>query len=49
LTDLGIEKNKDLNLKHKDIDRAKEAVRQAVKPNQPFISTAGRASGRCCG
>lgn len=50
LTDLGIEKNKDVNLRRKDIDRAKEAVRQAVRPGQPFISTAERSSsGRCCG
>ncbi len=49
LTELGIEKNKDLNLKRKDIDRAKEAVRQAVSPNQPFISTAKRGSWCCCG
>jgi len=49
VTDLGIEKNKDVNLKRKDIDRAKEAVRQSVSPNQPFISKAERGSGRCCG
>lgn len=49
LTDLGIEKNKDLNLKRKDIDRAKEAVRQAVRLNRPFTSTVERSSGPCCG
>ena len=49
LTDLGIEKNKDFHLQQKDVQRVKEAVKQAVSPNQPFISTAERGSGRCCG
>lgn len=49
ITELGIEKNKDVNLKRKDIDRAKEAIRQAVRPGQPFQSSAQRGSGRCCG
>jgi uncharacterized metal-binding protein len=31
LTDLGIEKNKDLNLKREEIDRVKEAVRKAAQ------------------
>lgn len=42
LTDLGIEKNKDLNLNQKDINRAKEAVRQACSPAQP------KRSAKCC-
>ncbi len=42
LTDLGIEKNKDLNLKQKDISRAKEAVKQACGQAQP------KKSAKCC-
>ena len=34
--------NKDLNLKQKDINRAKEAVRQASGPAQP------KRSAKCC-
>jgi len=49
ITDLGIEKNKDVNVRRKDIDRTKEAVRQTVRPGQPFKSTAERGTGRCCG
>ncbi|MEN6437982.1 MAG: putative zinc-binding protein [Syntrophobacter sp.] len=30
LTDLGIDKNKDFNLKPEDVDKVKEAVKQAV-------------------
>ena len=49
LTDLGIEKNKDFNLRQDNVERVKEAVRQACSPGQPFTSTAERSSGRCCG
>ena len=49
LTDLGIEKNKDLAPKANEIRQVKEAVKQACNPSQPFTSTAERGSGRCCG
>lgn len=42
LTDMGIEKNKDLDLKQKEIQRVKEAVRQACSQAQP------KKSAKCC-
>jgi uncharacterized metal-binding protein len=48
LTDLGIEKNKDLNLKQKDIDGAKEAVRKACDQFRPPLSSAGTGDKGCC-
>jgi uncharacterized metal-binding protein len=49
LTDLGIEKNKDFELKQNETRMVKEAVKQTCSPSQPFASTAERGSGRCCG
>jgi len=45
LTDLGIEKNKDLNLKQKDINRAKEAIKQACSRAKPKGEEPARS---CC-
>lgn len=36
-TDLGIEKNKDFNLKREEIDQLKQAVKLCKKKQQPFV------------
>ncbi len=48
VTDEGIEKNDDVNLKRADIDRIKEAVRRKVNPN--LAGAFGLPAGGCtCG
>ncbi len=50
LTGLGIEKNKDFNLKREDIDKAKEAVKKSCEgalSAQPVQGST--AAGCCCG
>jgi len=50
VTDLGIDKNHDFDLKKEEINKVKDAVRQACsRQGQPFASTAERPSGCCCG
>ena len=49
VTDLGIDKNKDLTPKANEIRQDKEAVKQACNPGQPFTSTDEQGTGRCCG
>jgi uncharacterized metal-binding protein len=50
LTDLGIEKNKDFNLREEDLQRVKEAVVAACN-NQKAASETGASSKTigCCG
>jgi len=47
LTDLGIEKNKDLNLKPDQVELVKAAARKTAADGQPEGSSAGGTS--CCG
>jgi uncharacterized metal-binding protein len=52
LTDLGIEKNKNFNLRDEDVRSAKDAVRAACAGKQPaavVISGAAPVKGGCCG
>lgn len=46
LTALGIEKNKDFNLKREEIDKVKEAVKKACGESAQFAAIAGTTS--CC-
>ncbi|MBI4774058.1 MAG: putative zinc-binding protein [Deltaproteobacteria bacterium] len=46
ITDLGIEKNKDFNLKPEDLARVKQAVRDAAKSQTS--AAAGEATSNCC-
>jgi uncharacterized metal-binding protein len=50
LTGLGIEKNKDLNLKREEIDRVKEAVKKSCGEPQPVQSApaVGKSTASCC-
>ena len=49
VTELGIDKNHDVNLKKEEINKVKEAVRRTCNLEQPLASTAERPSGGCCG
>ena len=49
VTELGIEKNHDFNLKKEEINKVKEAVRRTCNLEQPLASTAEKFSGGCCG
>jgi len=46
LTDLGIEKTKDFNLRRNEIERSKDAVRAACSPGK--IAGASTGGGGCC-
>ena len=49
VTDMGIEKNKDFNLKKEDIQRVKDSVKEKCRQNQTDdISMTQTNSGRCC-
>ena len=48
ITDLGIEKNKDFNLKEDDIQTVKYAVRSACEQRVPELDPVGNTSGSCC-
>jgi uncharacterized metal-binding protein len=49
VTDLGIEKNKDFNLKKEDIQKVKEAVKEKYLQNPPDNRPMTQSdSGRCC-
>jgi uncharacterized metal-binding protein len=49
VTDLGIEKNKDFNLKNEDVETVKEAVKVSfVNPLSPSAMPRG-GGGCCCG
>ncbi|SPD74571.1 conserved hypothetical protein [uncultured Desulfobacterium sp.] len=49
ITELGIEKSKDFNLKKEDIRKVKEAVKENCRQAQPDITgMAQTGSGRCC-
>lgn len=47
ITDLGIQKNKDFNLKRSDLDRVKEAVKETVK-NEGAKTQQGQTPFQCC-
>lgn len=48
VTDLGIEKNHDFNLKKAEIDKVKEAVKNLCKEPLPAQTAAGTATISCC-
>ena len=48
LTGLGIEKNKDFNLKREDIDTVKEAVKKSCGESQSAQTAAGISRASCC-
>lgn len=48
ITDLGIEKNKDFNLKEDDIQTVKDAVRSACEQRVSELDPVGNTSGFCC-
>jgi uncharacterized metal-binding protein len=48
VTELGIEKNHDFNLKKEDIDRVKEAVKKSCGEFQSAQTAAGISSASCC-
>ena len=48
VTDMGIEKNKNFNLKRKDIQKIKEAVKETCRQNRPDLPMALTDSDRCC-
>ena len=48
LTGLGIEKNKDFNLKKEEIDKVKEMVKKSCGEPLPAQTAAGTATARCC-
>jgi len=48
LTDLGIEKNKDFNLKREDIDKTKEAVKKSCKGTLAAQPGQGSSAASCC-
>ncbi|MFH1985959.1 MAG: putative zinc-binding protein [Pseudomonadota bacterium] len=49
LTDLGIEKNKEFNLKAADLKAVKEAVRRCVTGNSQAAKSPAEGGGACCG
>lgn len=49
ITDLGIEKNKNFNLKPEDIQTVKDAVRSACDHEEPAEEATGAGTGTCCG
>jgi len=48
LTEIGIEKNHDLNLKAEDVRKAKEAVKKSCKEPLPAQTAAGNDTASCC-
>jgi uncharacterized metal-binding protein len=48
LTELGIQKSKDFNLKREEIDRVKEAVEKSCGESQPVHVAAGTSEATCC-
>jgi uncharacterized metal-binding protein len=48
VTELGIEKNHDFNLKREDIDRVKEAVKKPEGESLSAEKAAGISSASCC-
>jgi len=48
LTGLGIEKNKDFNLKREDIDTVKETVKKLFGEPQSAQTCAGLSTASCC-
>ncbi len=49
VTELGIEKNKDFNLKEEDIRKVKETVKTAQEDGTPAGINATNAAESCCG
>jgi len=48
LTELGIEKNHDFDLKTEELERVKEAVKGACSENPPLIPVVDQGSVDCC-
>ena len=48
LTDMGIEKNKDFDLKREEIEKVKESIKEACDREQPAIPMAETGPIRCC-
>lgn len=48
LTELGIEKNKDFNLKRDEIDKVKAAVKEVCASQQTTAPSASAGSSSCC-
>ena len=48
LTGLGIEKNKDFNLKREEIDQVKESVRKCCRESMPVQNTSETGEACCC-
>jgi uncharacterized metal-binding protein len=48
LTDLGIEKNKDFDLKREQLEEVKIAVKQACVQQQPILSKSESGPNTCC-
>jgi uncharacterized metal-binding protein len=48
LTEIGIEKNHDFNLKAEDIRNAKEAVKKSCKEPLPSQTAAAISTASCC-
>ncbi|MBU4427445.1 MAG: putative zinc-binding protein [Proteobacteria bacterium] len=49
LTDLGIEKDKNFDLKREDIDKIKKVIKEACDQQQPDLTTGSGDSGPCSG
>ncbi|MBW1723251.1 MAG: putative zinc-binding protein [Deltaproteobacteria bacterium] len=49
VTDVGIEKKHDFNLKEEDVQKVKEAIKKACGGEQGVIPKAEDASSSCCG
>ena len=48
VTDLGVEKNKNFDLKREDIDNAKKVIKETCDRQQPDPVTGSADSGSCC-
>jgi len=49
LTDLGIEKKKDFDLRKEEIQKVKEAIKEACSRERPVLPMAKTGSSSCCG
>jgi len=48
LTDLGIEKNKDLKLRKEEVQKIKESIKEAYGGEQPVLPMGETGSSSCC-
>ncbi len=49
VTDVGIEKNHDFNLNEEEVQKVKEAVKEACSRERPVLPMAKTGSSSCCG